>query len=117
MVECASGAIDYYSKPDIASTYNIDTSRIVLFGASRGGFITGELLWNPAFDTTRVRGGIIGNGVWKKHYPYIEEDKHASNQVLFLSTSDDRIVQKKYAEAAKEKLLDRGVDVEHVIYP
>merc|ERR1712048_619328 len=89
-------AIDWALTPRVASTYNIDTKTgIVLFGQSRGGFIVGDLMWNQAFDQSRLAGGIIANGVRRPHLDFIETISlpcEVCLPMLVMNAEGDRVV-------------------------
>merc|ERR1712187_184641 len=113
-------AIDWALTPRVASTYNIDTKTgIVLFGQSRGGFIVGDLMWNQAFDQSRLAGGIMGNGVRRDHLEFIETISlpcEVCLPMLVMNSEIDRAVSPKHAPQAVADLRSKGVDVTHVVF-
>lgn len=114
MADCSSTAVDWLFT--VASTYNVDTTRIILYGQSRGGFITGDLLWNVNRDRSRFAGGIIANGINKFHLDYLEEIEGPTVPVLLVSSEDDNVVKHGPSDSAYEDLKNKGTDVEYVLY-
>jgi hypothetical protein len=113
MKDDTSDAIDFLL--DHANTYNIDKDRIILYGQSRGGFITGNLLVNKKYDPSRFAGAILAMGVG------VNGDKAQTASkiqvpLLIMTAENDRVVPPSGAKALAAELEKLDADVTFVLY-
>jgi predicted alpha/beta hydrolase family esterase len=96
---------------DHASEFNVDASRIVAFGHSRGGFIVNYAFWNKRFANRYLAGAILENGIGPRN---VEQAHKDHKPLLVISSKDDPTVKFMYSEELVDKL--DGTDVSFVIY-
>jgi hypothetical protein len=113
MKDDTSAAIDFLLEH--ASTYNIDKDRIILYGQSRGGFISGNLLVNKKYTPSRFAGAILAMGVG------VNGDKAQTASkiqvpLLIMTAENDRVVPPSGAKALAAELQKLDADVTFVLY-
>jgi predicted esterase len=91
-----------------AATYNVNVNKVVLYGYSKGGFITNTLIWEDPEVEEKVAAAIIASGVAGKH----ANMAHAEGPpMLLISCENDNVVKYKHTEKMYDKLVDFGSDV------
>jgi len=98
-----------------ASTYNIDKNRIIIYGQSRGGFITGNLLVNRKYNPSRFAGSIITMGVGVGG-DKSQTAKKIAVPLLVITAENDRVVLPSGAKSLVAEMQKLGSDVTFVLY-
>jgi predicted esterase len=107
-----------YEKPDSklaiewlfanAAKYNVNVNKVVLYGYSKGGFITNNLIWKDPEIEEKTAAVIIASGVGAANV----DSAHAEGPpLLLISCENDNVVMYKQTEAMYDKLVGFGSDV------
>jgi len=92
-----------------ASHYNIDTSRIVIIGNSRGGFITKKIMTGNDYDQTKFRAFGLFHGINGE----VKTLKYKA-PILFISGEDDNTVEYKWTQKLYEQYVEAGYNSSQV---
>jgi len=111
MKDDASEALDWVMQH--ASAYNINKDKIIVYGQSRGGFITMNLLTNNKYDASRIAGAVLANGVGQTAYKYASKVKVP---LLVVTAENDNIVPDEWSVAFVNELESIDADVSFVYY-
>jgi len=113
MKDDVSRSVDYLLEH--ASTYNIDMDRIIIYGHSRGGFLTGNLLTNPKYNPSRFVGAMISMGVGSTG-DKSNLAKRIKVPLLVITAENDEVVTPTGAKSLVAEMQKLGSDVTFILY-
>jgi len=111
MKDDASDAFNWVVKN--ANTYNINKDRIVVYGQSRGGFITMNLLMQKQYENLRIAGAIVANGVGASAY---KSANRVQVPMLVLTAKNDNIVKDEWSVDFVNEMERLDADMTFVYY-
>jgi len=91
-----------------AAEYDVNVNKVVLYGYSKGGFITNNMIWNDPEIEEQTAAVILASGVGSANV----DDAHAEGPpMLLISCEDDTLVRYRQTVAMYDKLVGFGSDV------